>query len=85
VWRAYYNYRAAVRKLDFGEALLAASQEAYDANLKTYGVGLSTIVELLTAERDLATARTHWCKHAPSCSPRPRASPTPPAPCRSAH
>ena len=36
---------------------LAASQEAYDANLKTYGVGLSDIVELLTAERDLATAR----------------------------
>ena len=57
VWRAYYDYRAAVRKLDFADALLAASQEAYDANLKTYAVGLSNIVELLTAERDLATAR----------------------------
>jgi len=57
VWRAYYDYRAAVRKLDFAEALLAASQEAYDANLKTYEVGLSNIVELLTAERDLAAAR----------------------------
>jgi outer membrane protein TolC len=57
VWRAYYDYRAAVRKLDFAEALLAASQEAYDATQKTYDVGLSDIVELLTAERDLATAR----------------------------
>jgi outer membrane protein TolC len=57
VWRAYYDYRAAVRKLDFAEALLAASQEAYDATLKTYQVGLSDIVELLTAERDLANAR----------------------------
>lgn len=57
VWRAYYDYRAALRKLDFAVALLAASQEAYDANLKTYGVGLSNIVELLTAERDLAAAR----------------------------
>lgn len=57
VWRAYYDYRAAVRKLDFADALLAASQEAYDANLKTYQVGLSDIVELLTAERDLANAR----------------------------
>jgi outer membrane protein TolC len=57
VWRAYYDYRAAVRKLDFADALLAASQEAYDANLRTYGVGLSDIVELLTAERDLANAR----------------------------
>jgi outer membrane protein TolC len=57
VWRAYYDYRAAVRKLDFADALLAASQEAYDANLKTYQVGLSDIVELLTSERDLASAR----------------------------
>jgi outer membrane protein TolC len=57
VWRAYYDYRAAVRKLEFADALLAASQEAYDANLKTYAVGLSDIVELLTAERDLANAR----------------------------
>ena len=57
VWRAYYDYRAAVRKLEFAQALLAASQEAYDANLKTYEAGLSTIVDLLTAERDLANAR----------------------------
>jgi outer membrane protein len=57
VWRAYYDYRAAVRKLQFAEALLAASQEAYDSTLKTYEVGLSDIVELLTAERDLAAAR----------------------------
>jgi len=57
VWRAYYDYRSAVRKLDFAEALLAASQEAYDATHKTYQVGLSDIVELLTAERDLANSR----------------------------
>ena len=57
VWRAYYDYRAAARKLAFADALLAASQESYDANLKTYQVGLSDIVELLTAERDLANAR----------------------------
>jgi outer membrane protein len=57
VWRAYYDYRAAARKLDFADALLAASQEAYAATLKTYEAGLSDIVELLTAERDLAGAR----------------------------
>ena len=39
------------------KALLAASQESYDANLDTYRQGLSTIVELLTADRDLANAR----------------------------
>ena len=37
--------------------MLAASQEAYDANLDTYRQGLVTIVDLLTAERDLAGAR----------------------------
>ena len=38
-------------------SLLAASQESYEANLETYQQGLSTIVELLTSERDLANAR----------------------------
>ncbi|MGD9763849.1 MAG: TolC family protein [Candidatus Binatia bacterium] len=57
VWRAYHDYRAAARKLDFAEALLAASQDAYDGTFKTYEAGLSDIVELLTAERDLANAR----------------------------
>jgi len=37
--------------------LLAAAQEAYDDNIETYRQGLSTIVELLTADRDLANAR----------------------------
>jgi outer membrane protein TolC len=32
-------------------ALLRASQEAYAAQLDTYEQGLSTIVELLTAQR----------------------------------
>jgi len=57
VWRAYYEYRAAVRKVAFADALLAASQDAYDANHKTYEHGLTNIVDLLTAERDLANAR----------------------------
>lgn len=57
VWRSYHDYRAAVRKVDFAAALLAASQDAYDGTLQTYKVGLSDIVELLTAERDLANAR----------------------------
>jgi outer membrane protein TolC len=57
VWRSYHDYRAAVRKVEFAAALLAASQEAYDSTLQTYKVGLSDIVELLTATRDLATAR----------------------------
>jgi outer membrane protein len=57
VWRAYYEFEASQKKYDYAKALLAASQEAYDANLDTYRQGLVTIVDLLTAERDLAGAR----------------------------
>ena len=57
VWRAYYEFDSSLSKYDYAESLLAASQESYDANLETYREGLSTIVELLTAERDLANAR----------------------------
>ena len=57
VWRAYYEFESTLSKYAYAEALLAATQEAYDANLDTYRQGLSTIVELLTADRDLANAR----------------------------
>ena len=57
VWRAYYEFQTALSRYEYAKALLAASQEAYDANLDTYRQGLSTIVELLTADRDLANSR----------------------------
>jgi len=57
VWRAYYDFQTAVKKYEFAQALLAAANESYADNLETYRQGLSTIVELLTADRDLANAR----------------------------
>jgi outer membrane protein len=57
VWRAYYEFQTALSRYEYAKALLSASQESYDANLDTYRQGLSTIVELLTADRDLANAR----------------------------
>ncbi|HEY2524161.1 MAG TPA: TolC family protein [Candidatus Binataceae bacterium] len=57
MWRAYYEFQSSLKKYSYGQALVAAAQEAYDANLETYRQGLSTIVELLTAQRDLAGAR----------------------------
>ena len=57
VWRAYYEFQTALSRYEYAKALLAASQESYYANLDTYRQGLSTIVELLTADRDLANAR----------------------------
>jgi len=57
VWRAYFSYLTARRKYDYAEALLSASQSSYDSNFKSYGHGLATIVDLLSAERALAAAR----------------------------
>lgn len=57
VWRAYYEFESSLSKYQYAQSLLAASRESYDANLETYRQGLSTIVELLTAESDLANAR----------------------------
>ncbi len=57
VWRAYYEFESSLSKYAYAQSLMAASREAYKANSETYRQGLSTIVELLTAERDLANAR----------------------------
>jgi outer membrane protein len=57
VWRAYFTYRTAQRKYDYAQALLTASQSSYNSNFRSYGLGLATIVDLLSAERELAAAR----------------------------
>jgi outer membrane protein len=57
MWHAYFQVDSSRSKYAFAQSLLSSSQESYDANLETYRQGLSTIVELLTAERDLANAR----------------------------
>jgi outer membrane protein len=57
VWQAYYQFQSSLTKYRYAQALIAAAQDAYDANSETYRQGLSTIVELLTADRDLANAR----------------------------
>ena len=44
-------------QVDFAEALLAASQDAYEAAFTSYTAGLADILDLLAAERDLARAR----------------------------
>ncbi len=57
MWRAYFELQSSRSKYEYAHSLLEATQESYDANFQTYQQGLSTIVELLTAERDLANAR----------------------------
>jgi outer membrane protein len=57
VWRAYYSYLTARRKYEYAEALLAASESSYNSNFRSYGLGLANIIDLLSAERELASAR----------------------------
>ncbi len=57
VWRAYFQFKSAIKKYAYARAIMAASQDAYDSNLESYRQGLSTIVELLSAGNDLAGAR----------------------------
>jgi outer membrane protein TolC len=57
VWNAYFTFATALKKYDFAIALLAASRSAYESNLRSYQHGLATILDLLSAERDLAGAR----------------------------
>jgi outer membrane protein TolC len=57
VWKAYTDFRLAVRRLDVAEALVDASQKSYDTTLKSYRNGLSTLIDLLAARRELTRAR----------------------------
>jgi outer membrane protein len=57
-WTAYFDVQTAQRKLEFAKALLDSAEEAHAATLETYRRGLGTLIDLLTAERDLANART---------------------------
>ncbi len=57
VWRTYYSYLTARRKYEYAEALLAASESSYRSNFRSYGLGLVNIIDLLSAERELASAR----------------------------
>jgi outer membrane protein TolC len=57
VWKAYYDFFSARKKYDASEALVAASEESYNANLESHQHGLSVITDLIGAERDLMAAR----------------------------
>ena len=57
VWQSYYHFYSARKKYLASEALLAASDEAYQSNLASHRHGLATITDLIGAERDLMTAR----------------------------
>ncbi|MBO0695427.1 MAG: TolC family protein [Verrucomicrobia bacterium] len=56
VWKAYTDYRTALKKQDAAEKLLTASKSAFDAVLESYKQGLSTYPEVVSTERNLTAA-----------------------------
>jgi outer membrane protein TolC len=58
VWKAYIDFKTALRKQNSAAKLVTASQNAFDAVLEAYKNGLSTYPEIVGAQRNLAAARS---------------------------
>ena len=58
VWKAYTDFKTALRKQDSATKLVTASQNAFDAVLDSYKNGLSTYPEIVSAQRNLTFARS---------------------------
>ena len=57
VWTAYIAFRTALRKQDAAVALLEAANASYSASLDAYKYGVRNLVDVVTAENQLAQAR----------------------------
>jgi outer membrane protein len=57
IWQAYADTKTALEKRELALALLRAAEESYAATQESYNHGFSTVIELLSAQKDLARAR----------------------------
>ena len=58
VWKTYTDFKTELRKQDSAVKLVTASQNAFEAVLESYENGLSTYPEFVSAQRNLASARS---------------------------
>jgi len=58
VWKTYTDFKTELRKQDSAVKLVTASQNAFEAVLESYENGLSTYPEIVSAQRNLASARS---------------------------
>jgi outer membrane protein len=58
VWAAYSNMQTALRQQQAARALLAASQESYEAAHEAYGYGVRNLLDVVSAQKVLAQARS---------------------------
>jgi outer membrane protein len=57
VWSAYIAFRTALRKQEAAVALLKSANTSYSASLDAYRYGVKNLVDVVTAEKQLAQAR----------------------------
>jgi outer membrane protein len=57
VWTAYIAFRTALRKQDAAVALLESANASYSASLDAYKYGVKNLVDVVTAEKQMAQAR----------------------------
>jgi outer membrane protein len=57
VWTAYIAFRTALRKEQAAVALMESASESYSASLDAYKYGVKNLIDVVTAERQLAEAR----------------------------
>jgi outer membrane protein TolC len=57
VWTAYISFRSALRKNEAALALLESANSSYSAQLDAYNLGVRNLVDVVTAEKQLAQAR----------------------------
>jgi len=56
-WTAYIGFRTALRKQQAAVALLESASESYAASLDAYKYGVKNLIDVVTAEKQLAQAR----------------------------
>jgi outer membrane protein TolC len=58
VWAAYSNMKTALRQQQSAAALLAASEQSYEAAHESYGYGVRSLLDVVSAQKVLAQARS---------------------------
>jgi outer membrane protein TolC len=58
VWVAYSNMKTALRQQQAATALLAASDQSYEAARESYGYGVRNLLDVVSAQKTLAQARS---------------------------
>lgn len=58
IWTSYSNLTTARRQQEAADALLAAAEQSYSAATESFQAGVRTFIDVTTAQRELARART---------------------------